>query len=85
VTFTYRPDILRLLLERGVIPTPHTHPEVARGFVRDLYKYRIRQLRERYLRGEFPKREYSVRVEALRNAYPELNLPARLWVIETLG
>jgi len=52
-----------------------------RAYVRDLYKYEIRKLRERYLQNEFPKQEYWDRVDALRRAYPVLALPARLWVV----
>ena len=51
-----------------------------RDYVRDLYKYEIRRLRERYLRREFPKLEYSVKVDALRRQYPVLTLPAKDWV-----
>jgi hypothetical protein len=80
VTYRYREDVLDALLVHGVKPTERTSPELARGFVRDLYKYEIRQLRERYLRQEFPKEEYWVRVDRLRRRYPVLALPARLWV-----
>ena len=38
-------------------------------------------LRERYLRHEFPKAEYSARVDALRRQYPVLALRARDWVL----
>lgn len=79
--YDYRPDVLEALWRHGVRPKPTTDPEIARGFVRDLYKYEIRQLRERYLRREFSKQEYGQRVEALRRSYPVLGLPARLWVI----
>jgi hypothetical protein len=64
----------------GVQPTDRTPPECVRDYVRDLYKYEIRVLRERYLRDEFPKREYSVRVDALRRQYPVLALHAREWL-----
>ena len=57
-----------------------TRPELVRDFVRDLYKYEIRRLRERYLRGEFPKIEYAERVDALRRRYPVLALQARQFV-----
>jgi hypothetical protein len=79
--FRYRPDVLSALWRHGVQPTPHTDPELVRAYVRDLYKYEIRRLRERYLRNEFPKQEYWDRVDALRRAYPVLALPARLWVV----
>ena len=79
--YRYRPDVLAALLVHGVIPTPHSKPERVREYVRDLYKYEIRRLRERYLRREFPKAEYSVRVDALRRQYPVLALRATDWVL----
>jgi hypothetical protein len=80
--FVYRPDVLAHLQRHGVRPTDHTRPELVRDFVRDLYKYEIRLLRERYLRGDFPKREYAGRVDALRLQYPVLALHAREFVVE---
>ena len=79
--FRYRPDVLSALWRHGVQPTSRTDPELVRAYVRDLYKYEIRKLRERYLQNEFPKQEYWDRVDALRRAYPVLALPARLWVV----
>jgi uncharacterized membrane protein len=81
VIYRYRPDVLAALLVHGVIPTLHTSPTLARDYVRDLYKYEIRRLRERYMRGEFPKNEYSDRVDALRRQYPVLALRASEWVL----
>ena len=78
--YQYRADILERLWVHGVQPTDRTDPELVRGYVRDLYKYEIRLLRERYLRKEFPKAEYWQRVDALRRQYPVLALPARLWL-----
>jgi hypothetical protein len=75
--FAYRVDVLAHLRRHGVIPTPHTPPQLVRDYVRDLYKYEIRRLRERYLRAEFPKLEYAERVDALRRSYPVLALQAR--------
>jgi hypothetical protein len=83
VTFRYRDDVLRALLAHGVRPTPETPPELVRDYVRDLYKFEIRELRERYMRKEFPKQEYSARVEALRRRYPVLSLVARDWVVSS--
>jgi len=74
MTFTYRPDVLAALQVHGVKPTPHTRPELVREYLRDLYKFEIRRLRGRYLRREFPKAEYSERVDALRRQYPVLAL-----------
>jgi hypothetical protein len=78
--YVYRRDVLAALLAHGVIPTDHTPPELARDFVRDLYKYELRQLRDRYVRGEFAKQEYSSRVIELRDKYPALALVARQWL-----
>jgi hypothetical protein len=78
--FVYRRDVLERLLRHGVRPTPHTPPGLVRDFVRDLYKYEIRALRERYLRRDFPKIEYAGRVEALRRRYMVLSLQAREFV-----
>jgi hypothetical protein len=72
--YSYRPDVLQHLLRHGVRPTPNTSPQLVRDFVRDLYKYEIRALRERYMRNEFAKREYAGRVDALRRRYPVLAL-----------
>jgi hypothetical protein len=76
----YRADVLEQLLVHGVRPLPHTRPEVVRDFVRDLYKYEIRCLRERYLRHEFPKTEYAGRVDDLRRRYPVLARQSREFV-----
>ena len=78
--FHYRPDVLEQLLRHGVRPTDRTRPGLVRDFVRDLYKYEIRCLRERYLRRDFPKTEYAGRVDALRQRYPVLALQAREFV-----
>jgi hypothetical protein len=51
-----------------------------RDYVRDLYKYEIRSLRERYLRKEFPKIEYAARVDDLRRRYPVLALQPREFI-----
>jgi hypothetical protein len=78
--FIYRRDVLDAVWRHGIIPTSRTNPEVARGYVRDLYKYEIRRLRERYLKKEFPKAEYSALVEQLRKRYGVLALVPRLWL-----
>ena len=76
----YRADVLAHLLHHGVRPTEHTRPELVRDFVRDLYKYEIRCLRERYLRRDFPRREYAGRVDDLRRRYPVLALQPREFI-----
>jgi hypothetical protein len=81
VSFSYRPDVLRELERHGVRPTPDTRPELVREYVRELYKYEIRQLRDRMVRREFPKAEYASRVDALRRQYPVLSLQASQFVV----
>ena len=75
--YTYRADVLAHLSRHGVQPTPSTPPQLVRDYVRDLYKFQIRQLRERYLCREFSKVEYYERVDALRRQYPVLALLPR--------
>lgn len=85
MSYTYRSEVLAALLAHGVRPTADTDPEAVRAYVRDLYKYEIRRLRERYLRREFGKAEYSERVDALRRRYPVLALLPRQFVTEGGG
>lgn len=76
----FRADVLAHLLRHGVRPTEHTRPELVRDFVRDLYKYEIRRLREQYVRGDFPKNAYAGRVDGLRRRYAVLALQAREFI-----
>lgn len=78
--YTYREDVIRAVQKHGVRLTSRTPPELARGFVRDLYCYELRALRDRMLRKEFPKEEYADRVIALRDSYRVLSLRAREWL-----
>ena len=41
----YRPSVLADLARHGVLPLPHTQPELVRDYVRELYKYEIKRLR----------------------------------------
>ena len=83
--YVYRDDVMRALEQYGVRPTAATPPELARGFVRDLYCYQLRELRDRMLKQEFPKNEYSDRVIALRDRYAVLSLVARMWAEKVGG
>jgi hypothetical protein len=78
--YRYRRDVLEAVWRHGIAPTERTPPAFARGFVRELYKYEIRRLRERYLRREFSKRDYSVLVGRLRDRYPVLALVPSMWL-----
>ena len=79
--FHYRDDVLQHLLNHGVCPTSHTSPQLVRDYVRDLYKYEIRKLRERMLSKEFPAAEYAGRVEQLRRQYTVLSLLPRQFLL----
>jgi hypothetical protein len=81
MSYRYRADVLRACERHGIRPTPATPPELARGFVRDLYCYEIRALRDRMIRREFPKQEYAGRVASLRDTYSVLSLRAHEWVV----
>ena len=72
--YRYRRDVLEKLEGHGVRPHSGTPPELVREFVNDLYRYEIRRLRDRLLRGEFPKNTYLDRVVSLRNKYAVLAL-----------
>jgi hypothetical protein len=74
VTYRYRRDVLERLESHGIRPRATTSPELVREYVNDLYRYEIRRLRDRLLRGEFPKHTYVDRVVSLRNKYSVLAL-----------
>jgi hypothetical protein len=78
--YIYRTDVLAAAARHGIRPTTRTPPELARRFVRDLYCYELRALRDRMLRREFPKEQYAGRVVALRDTYRVLSLRAREWL-----
>jgi hypothetical protein len=78
--FRYREDVLAELWKYGVRPTEHTPPDLVRSFINDLYRHELRRLRDRYMRQEFPKREYLDRVVQVRDRYPVLALRPRQWL-----
>jgi hypothetical protein len=77
VTFRYRADVLERLAGHGVRPSPATPPELVHEFVRDLYRFELRRLRDRLTRGDIPKTGYYDRVVALRRRYPLVSLRPR--------
>jgi hypothetical protein len=64
----------------GVQPRPTTDPQLVHDFVNDLYRYELRRLRDRLVRGEIPKAGYYDRVVELRLKYPLVSLKAHEWV-----
>jgi hypothetical protein len=81
MTYRYKPEILELLAMHGVVPKPTTPPEVARGVVNDIYRYELRLLRDRYLVGEFSKKDYFDKVVEVRNRYPVMAFLTRNWTL----
>jgi hypothetical protein len=81
--YRFRPEVLEQLEKHGVRPTAATRPELVHEFVSDLYRYELRRLRDRLVRGEIPKTGYGDRVVALRRKYPLVSLKPGQWVEET--
>jgi hypothetical protein len=79
--YRYKPEILELLARHGVIPKPTTPPVAARAAVNDIYRYELRQLRDRYLVGEFSRQVYYDKVVAIRNRYPVMAILTRYWTL----
>jgi hypothetical protein len=75
----YRPAILGELFRHGLRPQPDTPPKFLRDQVSDLYRYEIRQLRDRCRAGEFSTRELPAHVIELRKRYVLLSIPLDLW------
>lgn len=82
MTYRYKPEILAQLANHGVIPKPTTPPATARAVVNDIYRYELRQLRARYLVGEFSKKAYYDKVVEVRNRYPVMGVLTRHWTME---
>ena len=79
--YKYRDDVLAECRKHGVFPTEHTPPELARGFINELYKFELRKLRARYMRKEFLKQEYHRHVIVIRDRYPVLALTPSQWLM----
>jgi hypothetical protein len=79
-TYVYKPDVLEALTRHGFVPKPTTSPERLRECLNDLYRYELRRLRERLLRREFMRSEYSRQVIQLRRRYRLMSLPVQFWI-----
>lgn len=79
-TYRFRADVLEQLARHGVRPTSSTRPELVHEFVSDLYRYELRRLRDRLVRGDIPKAGYVDRVVALRRQYPLVSLKPGQWL-----
>jgi len=81
VAFRYHPAILEELAQFGVFPTPGTRPAMVHEFISDLYRFELRRLRKRLVRGEIPKARYAADVVELRRRYPLVSIRAELWAV----
>ena len=81
MTFHYRPQIFKELQRHGVRPTSATPPELVHEFVSDLYRFELRRLRKRQVRGEIEKQDYTAHVVALRKKYILVSVPVQRWAI----
>jgi hypothetical protein len=72
--YTYRADVLAQLAAHGVRPLATTPPELVHELISDLYRYEIRRMRRRLIRGEFVRSEYFGRIVELRRKYPLVSL-----------
>jgi hypothetical protein len=50
-----------------------------RAALNDLYRYELRVLRARLLRGEFPRASYYARVVEIRKRYRIMSVPLAEW------
>jgi hypothetical protein len=78
--YRYRSAVLEQLSNHGVHPRPTTPPELVHDFVNDLYRYELRRLRDRLVRGDIPKAGYYDRVVELRRKYPLVSLKPHEWL-----
>ena len=77
--FHYRRQVLEELSRHGVQPTSATPPALVHEFVNDLYRFELRRLKQRQVRGEIEKQDYAAHVVALRKRYILVSVPVRRW------
>ncbi len=81
---SFRPEVLRALLDHGILPAADSDPARIRAHLNDLYTFQLRDLKrmrqeaERVL-GPQPLEPYRHRVQALQDRYRLLSLPADRW------
>lgn len=78
----YHPLVREALERHGVRPTPSTRPELVHDYVNDLYRYELRRLRARLVRGDVARPDYAGLVVELRKKYMLVSVPLRHWTLE---
>jgi hypothetical protein len=81
--YRYHPVILEELERFGVFPTETTPPALVHEFINDLYRFELRRLRERLVRGDVLKAGYAEEVVELRRRYPLVSVRWVLWAEQT--
>jgi hypothetical protein len=79
MVYDWAPDMLAGLARLGVIPTPASAPAPVKDYVSQLYRYELRRLRARLVRGQIARPAYAGLVAALRPRYWMLSRPAADW------
>jgi hypothetical protein len=77
--FAWDPDMLDALAILGVRPVSRTPPELVKDYVSQLYRFELRRLRMRFVRGEIAKQDYKGLIIGLRPRYWMLPIPAARW------
>jgi hypothetical protein len=75
----YPPEFRAALADHGLAPRPDTPPALVRDAVDELYKFELKRLRLRHLRGDVAKADFADRVVQLRKKYWLLTLSADAW------
>ena len=76
-----KPEVLEALAGHGLRPAADTPVALLREQINDLYRFEIRQLRDRCRAGEFTTRELPARVVELRKRYVLLSIPIERWLV----
>jgi hypothetical protein len=84
VPYEWDDRMLEALSGVGVRPGASTPPALVKDFVGALYRYELRQLRDRLARGLIQKPAYASMVAALRPRYWMLSIPAAEWARRVL-
>lgn len=85
MNYVYRQDVLDQLVGHGVVPRATTPPELVHEFVSDLYRFELRRLRARRVRGAIPRNRYAAHVIELRLKYPLISLKPPQWLVSMSG
>ena len=78
-TYRYPAELRAALEDHGVSPSDQTSPDLVRAYLNDLYRYEIRRLKQRHLKGQVSKADYVPQVIVLRKKYVALSLTPEEW------